>query len=193
MAHSEHHIANALRGAYPFNDEFTSVLDFACGKGLISRGLAPYCKRIVAVDHNPVSVQLFAERIRNQGIPSEEMRVVCTELKGNDTELDGEKFDVVVCSAAYHHLESINDTTRTLAYFLKPTGCLLVVDFLTTDVPITEDVPHKFGFSEEQIRAAFDGARLQVFDFKRLSTAKFHGQTVVLFLAKGTKHDESAG
>nr|GAT54405.1 predicted protein [Mycena chlorophos] len=171
MAHShENHIVAAFLDAYPFDDEATTVLDFACGKGLTSRGLAPHCKRIVAVDKNPDSVKFFAEQIQNQGIPSEEMNVVCTELQGLPTELDGEKFDVVVCSAAYHHLESISDTTRTLAFFLKPHGHLLVVDFLTTTDPIPEDVPHKFGFSEKDIRTVLDAAGLLDFGQERLKS-----------------------
>lgn len=35
-------------------------------------------------------------RVSNQGIPPEEMSAVCAELKGQEGELDGLKFDVVV-------------------------------------------------------------------------------------------------
>ena len=36
--------------------------------------------------------------VSNQGIPPEEMRAVCAELRGRDEELDGLKFDVItVC------------------------------------------------------------------------------------------------
>ncbi|KAF7298429.1 Methyltransf-11 domain-containing protein [Mycena kentingensis (nom. inval.)] len=185
-SHHDHRIIDALLDAYPFN-ESTSILDSACGKGLISRGLAPHCGSIVAVDNNQASVDDFARRISNQGIPPEEMHVVCAQLEGNDSELDGQKFDVVVCSAAYHHLESIPNTTRILAFFLKPGGHLLVVDFLTSAEPIPEDVPHKHGFDDDTIRAAFVGANLADFGMERFATAKFHGKRVELFLARGTK------
>ncbi|KAF7294563.1 Methyltransf-11 domain-containing protein [Mycena indigotica] len=111
----------------------------------------------------------------------------CAELQGHDSELDGDKFDVVVCSAAYHHLESIEATTGVLAFFLKPGGYLLVVDFTTSDKVIPEDVPNRFGFSKDQICAAFEGAGLIEVDFEQLSSARFHGQTVDLFLARGKK------
>ncbi|KAJ7169438.1 hypothetical protein C8R46DRAFT_1088751 [Mycena filopes] len=135
-------------------------------------------------------VDNFAERIRNQGILPEEMRVVCADLKGTDSELDGQKFDVITCSAAYHHFESITAITRTLAFFLKPGGCLLVADFMkSAEVePVPEDVPNKEGFTEEDIRGAFAGAGLDSeFSFERFAKAKFHGQVVDIFLAKGTK------
>jgi len=183
----EYTVTKAMRKAYPFDEDSTEMLDFACGKGLIARGLAPYCKSVVGVDNNQAIVDSFAEMVNNQGIPPEEMRVVCGDLKGEHSELGGQKFDVVVCSAAYHHFELVNDTTRTLAFFLKPGGCLLVVDFMKTEQPIQEDVPHRWGFTEEDIRKAFNDAGLERFSFDQFTKAKFHGQSVDLFLAKGTK------
>ncbi|KAJ7491091.1 S-adenosyl-L-methionine-dependent methyltransferase, partial [Mycena latifolia] len=155
--------------------------------GLIARGLAPYCKNIVGVDISQAMVDHFAEKINNQGIPPEEMRVVCADLKGEESELDGQKFDVIVCSAAYHHFESINDITRTLCFFLKPSGCLLVADFMKSAEPVPENVPNNGGFTEEDIRTAFVGAGLEGFSINQFTKAKFHGQMVELFLAKGTK------
>ncbi|KAF7356547.1 Methyltransf-11 domain-containing protein [Mycena venus] len=180
-------VPRAMRKAYPFNEDTTTVMDFACGTGLIARGLAPYCKSIVGVDINPAMVAHFAEKIHNQGIPPEEMRVVCADLKGEEPELDGQKFDVIVCSAAYHHFESINDITRTLCFFLKPGGCLLVADFMKSAEPVPEHVPNNGGFTEEDIRGAFEGAGLEGVSIDQFTKAKFHGQIVKLFLAKGTK------
>ncbi|KAJ7494432.1 S-adenosyl-L-methionine-dependent methyltransferase [Mycena galericulata] len=180
-------VPKAMRNAYPFDEDTTTVMDFACGTGLISRGLAPYCKSIVAVDISQAMVDHFAEKIHNQGIPPEEMRVVCADLKGEESELDGEKFDVIVCSAAYHHFESIDDITRTLCFFLKPGGSLLVADFMQSAQPVPEHVPHNGGFTETDIQKAFVGAGLEAFSFDQFTKAKFHGQMVNLFLAKGTK------
>ncbi|KAJ7164791.1 S-adenosyl-L-methionine-dependent methyltransferase [Mycena crocata] len=180
-------VPKAMRNAYPFDENTTTVMDFACGTGLISRGLAPYCKSIVAVDISQAMVDNFAERISNQGIPPQEMCVVCADLKGEESELDGQKFDVIVCSAAYHHFASINDITRTLCFFLKPGGCLLVADFIKGAQPVPEDVPNNGGFTEEDIRTAFVGAGLDAFTIDQFTKAKFHGQIVSIFLAKGTK------
>ncbi|KAJ7778728.1 S-adenosyl-L-methionine-dependent methyltransferase [Mycena maculata] len=182
-------VSKAMRKAYPFDEDTTTVMDFACGTGLISRGLAPYCKSVVGVDINQAMVDHFAERINNQGIPPEEMRVVCADLKGDDSELDGEKFDVIVCSAAYHHFASIDDTTQTLSFFLRPGGCLLVADFMKGPgvLPVPEDVPNNMGFAEADIQKAFVGAGLEAISVDQFTKAKFHGQMVDLFLAKGTK------
>lgn len=66
--------------------------------GLISKELAPYAKSIVGVDISQGVVDRYNLSVSNQGIPPEEMRAVCAELKGGDEELDGLKFDVItVC------------------------------------------------------------------------------------------------
>ncbi|KAJ7635820.1 S-adenosyl-L-methionine-dependent methyltransferase [Mycena polygramma] len=183
-------VPKAMLKAYHFDADTTTVMDFACGTGLIARGLVPHCKSIVGVEINPAMVNYFGEKIHSQGqscVPPEKMRVVCANLKGEDSELDGEKFDVIVCSAAYHHFESITDITSTLCFFLKPGGCLLVADFTKSAGPVPEAVPNAGGFTEHDIQRAFADAGLQEFSIEQITTVKFQGQNFSLFLAKGTK------
>ena len=71
------------------------------GVGMISQRLAPHCKRIVGVDISEKTVEYYNERVSNQGIPAEEMKAVSLELQGNDEELGGEKFDVIVVSLVF--------------------------------------------------------------------------------------------
>jgi len=80
--------------------------------GLISRELAPYAKTIVGVDITPALVDIYNERVSNQGITPDEMRAVCVELKGEEGELESLKFDVIVVrrtpySGLYTSLKSI--------------------------------------------------------------------------------------
>jgi tRNA/tmRNA/rRNA uracil-C5-methylase (TrmA/RlmC/RlmD family) len=67
--------------------------------GLISQALAPYCKKIVGVDISPGTVEYYNTRVQNQGISDEEMKAVCVDLKGEEGELEGIKFDIVVVSS----------------------------------------------------------------------------------------------
>ncbi|KAG5634465.1 hypothetical protein H0H81_001848 [Sphagnurus paluster] len=130
--------AAKIREFYPFDEETTTIMEYACGTGLVSRELAPYVRRIVGVDISQGMVDQFNLRVNNQGIQKEEMEAFCAELKGEPGELRDEKFDVVVCASAYHHFKDISDVTRILAYFLKPGGALLVVDLATPE----EDQAH---------------------------------------------------
>ncbi|KAG6877398.1 hypothetical protein C0992_010041 [Termitomyces sp. T32_za158] len=188
-----------IREAYDFEEDITTVLEYACGTGLVSRELAPYTKRIVGVDISQGMVDQFNTRVRNQGIPPEEMQAFCVELKGEAGELGDEKFDAIVCASAYHHFPDIDAVTGVLVHFLKPGGVLLVVDLAKHTGERAHDghehghlipdqyhhiVPHRDGISEQDIRKAFESAGLNSFSFSDSLVAK---DDVRLFLAKGRK------
>ncbi|CAE6429569.1 unnamed protein product [Rhizoctonia solani] len=121
--------------AVPFDEDKTIAMDYACGTGLLSQGLAQHTKTLIGVDISPKSVDYYNERVANQGIPPDEMKAICAELvergTGNVDLFNGIEFDVIVCTQAYHHFEDINGVTKTLASYLKPgTGVLVVVDMI---------------------------------------------------------------
>ncbi|KAJ7221543.1 S-adenosyl-L-methionine-dependent methyltransferase [Mycena pura] len=185
-------VRNAILNAYPFDKDATAILDYACGTGIVSRGLAPHCKTLVGVDISQGMVDEFNKGVQNHGLSAEQMRAVRTELKGEDSELGGDKFDVVMCSLAYHHIEDITAVTRLLAFFLKPGGVLLVVDLPTMDITALPPgaagmIPHKGGVSEDAIKAAFSGAGLQDFELVLFKGPKTPMHTEDIFLAKGVK------
>lgn len=191
-------------------------------EGLLSKEIAGHTKLLVGVDISQTPVDLFNEHVSNQGIPQEEMRAVCIELKGEEGELDGLKFDVITvglfafkisamfatstmlffpqCAASYHHFESIDTITKTLAFFLKPSGVLFVVDITPKEsegssAPDQALFPEKYrhvvahhhGLSEGAMKAAFDGAGLTSFSFEPISPVQIHEHDAILFIAKGVK------
>lgn len=135
-------LASLFLKAYPFDEDSTAILDFACGTGLISQHLTPHAKSIVGVDISPGMVRRYNQRVEQQGLEPEDMRAVCVgveaDLKdegnseGDLTDFE-DQFDVVVCAASYHHFPSIEDTTRQLASVLKAGGTLMVADLLKAE------------------------------------------------------------
>ncbi|KAI0738026.1 S-adenosyl-L-methionine-dependent methyltransferase [Daedaleopsis nitida] len=189
---------DAFRKAWPdlFDDERTTVLDYACGTGAVSRQLCQHVKSIVGVDISPGSVDIYNTQVSNQGLEPDEMKAVCLQLKGEPGELGDAKFDVIVCCASYHHFASIEDTTRVLASFLKPGGSLIV-----SDIRAAEDhhelfapthhhiVPHKHGLCEDAVRGAFESAGLVNFEMQDAFKAKLKGtkEEVQWFVVRGVK------
>ncbi|EPQ50567.1 S-adenosyl-L-methionine-dependent methyltransferase [Gloeophyllum trabeum ATCC 11539] len=184
-------ISEKILKKYPFDEERTTVLDYACGTGLISRNLAPHTKSIVGVDISQGMVDQYNLRVSNQGIPPEEMKAVRAELKGDDNELGGAKFDVVVCSMAYHHFDSIDDTTRVLAHFVRPGGRLMVADLYRGDDALIPEqykhVAHHHGIDTGELKDVFAKHGIVGFEHEHAATFTMHGKEMSAFLAVGTK------
>jgi len=194
-------LASAMRQRYPdlFDEDTTTLMDYACGPGLVSRELCPYVQSIVGVDISQGMVDQFNLRASNQGLAPDEMKAVCVDLRREDHELHGRKFDVIVCSMAYHHFSSVEDVTRLLASFLRPGGSLLVADVdrstLQTDIfPHQHDghghehiVAHQRGFGEEDIKGVFGSAGLEFKEFGVVASGKMHGRDVDFFVARGIR------
>ncbi|PPR05419.1 hypothetical protein CVT24_008033 [Panaeolus cyanescens] len=188
--------ALAIRTAFNFDKENTTVLDFACGTGTLARELAPYAKSIVGVDISGEDIDVFNVKAANAGFSPDVLRGICTELKGEEGELDGEKFDLVTCCAAYHHFPDYTKVTTILAKFLKPGGMLLVLERLAGgDQPnaMGGHDQHGHGIDSEELYPGFQEAGLKDYSFKR--TGSFDVQWMVntsfkFFLVKGTKPTE---
>ncbi|EKM83149.1 hypothetical protein AGABI1DRAFT_111641 [Agaricus bisporus var. burnettii JB137-S8] len=142
--------------------EKTVAMDFACGNGFVSKGLMPFVKSILGVDISPVVVEKY-----NANFKDEDASAVCMELKGEKDELENARFDLIFCTASYHHLASYEEMTRILTSFLKP------------------GVPHKHGLSKDDIQRAYDGAGLTMKSFNLLPPAEYEFPSI--FIAIGEK------
>lgn len=100
---------------------------------------------------------------------------------------------------AYHHFESVKDTTAMLVKLLKPNGTLFVIDIEAPPAPTAatqemeklDYVAHHHGFRVEEMKMTFEGAGLVSFDMKHVTHAKFAGGFEVdAFIAKGVKPAE---
>lgn len=114
-----------------WKSEATKVLDFACGTGLVSEVLAPYVKQIIGVDISQAMVDLYNQKVYNQGIPTEEMAAYCLDICDDNVKHDHfsrDYFDAAVVSMAYHHLPDVRIVTKKIVSVLKPGGWLYVVD-----------------------------------------------------------------
>ncbi|KAH0830226.1 S-adenosyl-L-methionine-dependent methyltransferase [Lanmaoa asiatica] len=187
-------IGEAMLDTELFEQGITTVMDFACGTGHISRKLAEVDpKSIVGVDISQGMVDEYNRIISDHDIPPEEMRAIC--IAPNDWKLEGITFDVIVCASSYHHFASIEEVTETLVTaYLKPGGSLLVADLVygeSTPETFPEDlhhiVAHKGGFTEEEIRSTFEKAGLKNITFEIILQAKYNGHPVDVFLARGDK------
>ncbi|KAK7444024.1 hypothetical protein VKT23_015419 [Stygiomarasmius scandens] len=125
-------IATEMLKTHPFNKETTRMMDFACGTGLVSRVFIPHVKSLVGVDISQGMLTQFDKRANElEANDKAKVRSVCIEIKGEEGELEklgGEKFGVITCSMAFHHLSDLPKMTRILVSFLNPGGALMIAD-----------------------------------------------------------------
>lgn len=76
------------------------VLDLGCGSGRISRGIAPFCREVVAVDYDGEALARASHAFRVANV-----RWIRADLsRGIPAELGEENFDWIVCSHVLEHL-----------------------------------------------------------------------------------------
>ncbi len=149
---------SALAG---FADPDWTVADLGCGTGQVSAALAPFVRRIVAVDGS--SAMLQAARRRLQALDNVELRR--GELES--LPIDDGRVDAATMMLVLHHVSEPALALKEAARILKPGGKAIVVDMLAHDREhYRQQMGHVWlGFSETQIErlladAGFAGARV---------------------------------
>ena len=143
-------------------DPALSVGDLGCGTGQLADTIAPYVRRVIAVDSSPD--MLDTARRRLAGAANVELRQGELEaLPVNAGELD-----VAMLSLVLHYSPDPQRALQEVARVVRPGGRLLVVDMQTHDrEEYQQQMGHVWlGFSEKQIArfltsAGFDDVRVR--------------------------------
>ena len=136
-----------LLGLFALLPEEWTVGDLGCGTGRLSEALAPFARRVVAVDAS--AAMLEAARARLAATPNVEVRA--GELESLPV-ADGE-LDAAVASLVLHYLADPEAALAEAFRALRPGGRLVVVDMMPHD---REEFRHTMGhvwpgLGEEQV------------------------------------------
>lgn len=188
----------------------TTLLDYACGTGTISRALGPSVTSIQALDLSSNMVERFNELAALSEIaPVRKARAIVGNLLTDQSppELDGPElhnFDVIAIGAALHHFDDPAKAIGRLAQRLKVGGVLLIVDFVEEGdeggeaghgrLPTgAEHTIRKNGFNESEMREVMKDHGLGDFGWRempeRVEIKLNEGKPVFRkgFLARGVK------
>ena len=128
--------------------------DLGCGSGTLSEALAPFVRRVVAVDDSEAMLGEARERLNR--FDNVELRHGALEsLPLEDASLDAATLVLVL-----HHLPDPDEAVREVARALRPGGRLLIVDMLPHDrQEYRQQMGHVWmGFSAEQIEQMLERA-----------------------------------
>lgn len=104
----------------PLNEEM-DVMDFGAGTGLISTGVAPLVRRIVAVDTSEGMLDKLAAKPQLRG----KVEPLCRNIL--EQPFDGQ-FDLIMSAMAMHHVENTDQLIQTFARHLKAGGMVALAD-----------------------------------------------------------------
>lgn len=145
------------------------TLDIATGGGHAALTLAPYVKKVVAVDITPQMLQTAETFIH------EERKVLNVDFQLADAEdlpFGDHSFDLVTCRIAAHHFPDCQKFVKESARVLKKDGLLLVQDHVLPEDEATaqqvdqferlRDPSHCRAYSENQWLMMFENGGLKV-------------------------------
>lgn len=124
------------------------IMDFGCGTGLFGLEFADYAKTLTGVDTSEGMLEVFDKKTQGH----DEIKSVLVDL---EKETLNQKFDLIVSSMAFHHLESPLKMILKLKAMLNPGGQIAIVDLDQEDGSFHPDnksmgVKHH-GFSQKEL------------------------------------------
>jgi SAM-dependent methyltransferase len=124
------------------------ILDFGCGTGLFGLEFLDHIQTLTGIDTSPGMLEVFEQKTKGH-----------ENIKSLNINLENEhyagKFDLIISSMTFHHLETPLDVLVKLKHCLKPNGKIAIVDLDREDGTFHPDnegmgVKH-FGFSKEEL------------------------------------------
>lgn len=113
-----------------------SVLDVACGPGILSAAIAKTARDIVAFDLTPQMLKKAEQRCSDAGLTNVTFREgTAAELPfANDT------FDAVVTRLSVHHFDRPGRVMSEIFRVLRPGGSFVVADVISSEVPAESEL-----------------------------------------------------
>jgi len=128
-------------------DKHMQVMDFGSGTGLLLEKIAPYVKKIVAVD---MSASMNKKLNDKRDLLACELEIL--EIDLSKTTLD-KKFDSIISSMTLHHVKDIRSILTDFYNMLNHNGTIALADLDTEDGSFhTEDTGvYHLGFDRDAL------------------------------------------
>lgn len=140
-------IANSILSNISFNKNM-HIMDFGSGTGLLLERVAPFVKKITAVDVSESMTKQLSEKIKNLDCEVEILQLDLTKTK-----LDM-KFDGIISSMTMHHIKDTQAMFNDFYTMLYDNGVIAISDLDSEDGTFhTEDTGvFHFGFDRKEFQ-----------------------------------------
>ncbi len=132
------------------------MLDYGAGTGLVTLGLQPLVKEIIAVDSSRGMLEKLEAKAREAHIDN--IQTLFIDLDGNWQLPQG--IDLLVSSMTMHHVPDVGPLLLRFKECMNPGGLLCIADLEQEDGSFHDEavfIPHK-GFAVEEMEGFFQQA-----------------------------------
>jgi len=136
------------------------LLDYGCGTGACSLPLASRCESVTGMDVSAEMLKQFKAKAALLG----SFNVDAIQGTLDSTDLQGRRFDFIVCALTMHHVEDVTALLDGFVDLLARGGSLALADLDSEDGGFHEDmqgVYHK-GFSRDWVIGQLTGLGLKL-------------------------------
>ncbi|KIW20063.1 hypothetical protein PV08_00638 [Exophiala spinifera] len=123
----------------PPGEQGLDILEVGCGTGLLSSIMAPYAKRIVAVDAAAGMIDVLKTKLQSSDAPRNISPVAALLQDPEDKSLPPQndedpggrrlKFDLITSHLVLHHIADLKGVLATMLGCLKSNGWVALTDF----------------------------------------------------------------
>jgi cyclopropane fatty-acyl-phospholipid synthase-like methyltransferase len=164
-------------------NKLMEIMDLGAGTGLLSYFVAPYVKKIVAVDNSPSMLLEFKSKCNE---------FVCeTEVIEKDLSVESisRKFDGVISSMTIHHLDDTLALFSKLYVMLNDGGFLAIADLDSEDGTFHSNNTGVFhyGFDREALQLIAEEAGFKEVKFDTANTINKPHSSFTVFLLTAVK------
>ncbi len=176
-------VAQGILKEIPFSKEM-EIMDFGTGTGLLLSEIAPYVRKITAIDVSKSMTDVLREKAIACDIEVIEMDLTTTPLN--------KQFDSIISSMTFHHIADIKNLLKTFHKLLKPAGTIAIADlekedgsFHTTDTGV-----YHYGFDKEALKNFAEDTGFQNIHIQTINTIEKPAGNYPVFLLTAKKHDK---
>ena len=113
-----------------------SVLDVACGPGILSAAIAKTAREVVAFDLTPQMLKKAAQRCAEAGVDN----VIFREGNASELPFADAAFDAAVTRLSVHHLDQPDRVMSEIFRVLRRGGSFVIADVISSEVPAESEL-----------------------------------------------------
>ena len=131
-----------------------TFIDLGSGDGYISRSVAPYVKKVIAVDLSREMLKELNKKAKAEKISN----IETIEGDGCDISIKDSSVNIVYAGMYLHHIEKLESAVEEMFRILKPGGSVIITDFYEHDNTELQKEMHDIwpGFSKKRLAELFD-------------------------------------